>query len=285
MTRRTSVSLACFAAALLYAASASATEICRFAGTTNDGGQLAVTDVSRAAPADGVTTVDVIGRFRDTPMPFIHLVYMMEEISTWKAGQLRLLAVNTRYLVAGRIIRQLWDVFQPSPHGLAAYRIQAKTRDTLQREHPAFIRHFDPTGFGQPWIDDFWTAKPERRADLDLPASAIGPNLRPPLALAFHWIRHMPPGGQSVTVFLPGFKKDKTATLNIAPSGLPGDGWQRWDTSVHHPALDRTRPSSASAWVSTDGRLLQLDGTVRTRNRTGSGVIRQQTCEETAASP
>ncbi|HSU05628.1 MAG TPA: hypothetical protein VLI93_08650 [Acetobacteraceae bacterium] len=285
MTRRTSASLACLAAVYLYAASPAAAEVCRFTGTTNDGGQLAVTNMISANPADGTTMVDVIGRFRDTPIPFVHLNYMMEEISTWKAGQLRLLAVNTRYLVDGRIIRQLWDIFQPGPRGLEAYRIQAKTPDTLQREHPAFIRHFDPASFGQPWIDDFRSARPDRRADLDLPAAAMRPNLRPPLAMAFYWTRHMPPGGQSVTVFLPGFKRDKTASLTVAASGLPGDGWQRWDTSVRHPALDMAHASTASAWVSTDGRLLQLAGTFTTRHRTGSGIIREQVCNESAASP
>ncbi len=283
MTRRPRLWLVCVAAAQLYVTAAHAGETCQFTGATDESGQIAVTATNTTNRADGTLTLDIVGRFRDTPMPFVHLTYMMEEISTWKSDQLRLLAVNTRYLVDGHIVRQLWDLFQRAPDGgLRAFRVEAKTRDSLQRDHPAFTAHWDPANFGQPWIQDYWSARPDRRADLDLPAAAAGPNLRPPLALAFYWTRRLPPGGQTVTVFLPGFKRDKTADLTMIAAGPANAQWQRWTTVVRHPALSGSAASTASAWVGTDGYLLQLAGTVRTRGRVGSGEIRQLGCSQTA---
>ncbi|HEY6434018.1 MAG TPA: hypothetical protein VIZ17_18735 [Acetobacteraceae bacterium] len=283
MTRRPWLWLVCVAAAPLYVVAARAGETCQFAGATDESGQLAVTATSSINRDDGNLTLDIAGRFRDTPMPFVHLSYMMEEISTWRSGQLRLLAVNTRYLVDGHIVRQLWDLFQRTPDGgLQAFRVEAKTRDSLQRDHPAFTTHWDPASFGRPWVQDYWSARPDRRADLDLAAAAAGPKLRSPLALAFYWTRKLPPGGQTVTVFLPGFKRDKTADVTITATVPSSTQWQRWNTIVRHPALSRSSASAASAWVGTDGHLLQLAGTVRTRGRVGSGVIRQLGCSQTA---
>jgi hypothetical protein len=283
MTRRPRLWLIWVATIQLCANVARAGEICRFAGTTDESGQLAVTAADGIDRPGGTLTLDIAGRFRDTPMPFVHVTYMMEEISSWKSGQLRLLAVNTRYLVDGHIVRQLWDMFQRAPDGgLRAYRVEGKTRDSLQRDHPAFIAHWDPASFGQPWLQDYWSARPDRRADLDLPAVVAGPDLRSPLALAFYWTRQVPADGQAVTVFLPGFKRDKTANLAITPAGRAAAQWQRWTTVIRHPALSRSAASTASAWVGTDGHLLQLAGTVRTRGRVGSGVIRQLGCSRTA---
>ncbi len=283
MTRRPWLWLVCVAAVQLCVTAARAGETCQFAGTTDKSGQLAVTATDSTNRADGTLTLDISGSFRDTPMPFVHLTYMMEEISTWKSGQLRLLAVNTRYLVDGHIARQLWDLFQRAPNGgLTAFRVEAKTRNSLQRQHPGFSAHWDPASFGRPWVQDYWSARPDRRADLDLAAAAAGPRLRSPLALAFYWTRQLLPGGQAVTVFLPGFKRDKTADLTITAAGPAGAQWQRWNTVVRHPALSGSLASSASAWVGADGHLLQLAGTVRTRGRVGSGVIRQLGCSQTA---
>src|SRR5271170_2879359 len=83
-----------FVAALLGTMNARADELCHFAGTTDYAGQLDVTtDVSTRA-VDGTMTVDVIVRFAGTPMPFVHINYLMQEISTWKSDQLQSVAVN-----------------------------------------------------------------------------------------------------------------------------------------------------------------------------------------------
>ncbi len=265
----------CLVAGLLAAFHAGAGEVCRFSGTTDYSGRLAVTtkaDTDRS----GVTTVDVLGAFTGTPSLFVHVRYLMEEISTFKSGQLQTVAVNTRYLVDGRIVRQLWDVFERGKDGLEGYRIEGSPAD-MRRQHPGFVGHWDPATFGQAWLEDFWAAHPDRRRDLDLPADAVRPNLRSPLALAFYWSRWVPRGGETVSVFMPGYKRDKSVTLTIT-AGPPGDGWQRWQTTVRYPGLSLAHPSTAAAWVSPDDHLLQLAGTVETRSRTGSGIIRQEGC-------
>ena len=99
---------------------ARAGELCHFAGTTDYAGQLDVTtNVSTRAP-DGTMTVDVIGRFVGTPMPFVHINYLMQEISTWKSDQLQSVAVNSRYILDGHVVRQEWDLFDTGTAGLEA---------------------------------------------------------------------------------------------------------------------------------------------------------------------
>lgn len=264
-------------AALLVASNAGAGEICRFAGTSDYSGRVALTAVSGTDAGDGTTTVDVAGQFTDTPMPFVHVKYLMEEISTWKSGQLAILAVNTRYLIDGRVVRQLWDVFRRVPDGLEAYRLEGSPRE-FRRTRPAFARHWDPATFGQPWLEDFWASHPDRRRDLDFQGASMRTPLRSPLALAFYWSRRLPPGGETVTVFLPGFKKDKSVDLTIVPGRVPRDGSRPWHTGVRYPALSLRRDSTATAWVSPDGHLLQLAVQVVRSGRMGSGVIRQQGC-------
>jgi hypothetical protein len=156
--------------------------------------------------------------------------------------------------------------------------LQARTPEEFSSKHPAFAEHANPATFGQPWLQDYWRANPERRRDLDLPASSAVPDIRSPLALAFYWGERLPRTGEAATVFLPGFKKDKSVTLTIAPAGPPSDGAQPWETSVRYPALSMTRASTAEAWVSADGRLLQLAVQVRARDYTAKGVIRQEGC-------
>jgi hypothetical protein len=88
----------------------SASELCRFAGSTSGAGHVAVT--TAVAKRDSVTRVDVAMNF-DTPMfLWLRIRYPVEEISTWRAGELQHLAVNTRYLVDQSIIRQQWGEFQ-----------------------------------------------------------------------------------------------------------------------------------------------------------------------------
>jgi hypothetical protein len=266
----------CLAATLLFTCSAHAEEICRFAGRTDYSGRLTVTATDRQA-ADGTISVDVLGAFQAKPWPFVQVRYLMEERSRWRSGRLQTVAVNTRYLMDGHIVRQLWDAYVLDGHGLAAYRLEG-SRAELRRTRPGFARHWDPSTFGDPWLQDFWSAHPDRRRDLDLPASSMRSDLGVPLALAFYWSRWLPPGGRTVDVFLPGFKKDKTVDLTIKPNAPPGGRSHQWQTTVRYPALSMSYPSTATAWTSADGRLLQLAGTVATQNRIAHGWIRQLGC-------
>jgi len=268
-------------AAYLSAIPAFAGEVCRFAGTTDYNGQVAVTAITSTNAAEGTTTVDVRLGFKGTPMLFVHTNYLMQEISTWKATRLQSLAVNSRYRVDGRVVRQLWDVFVRGSDGLEAYRLQARTPKEFLGKHPAFADHANPATFGQPWLQDFWRADPERRRDLDLPASSAVPDIRSPLALAFYWGERLPRATQAATVFLPGFKKDKSVALTIAPAGPPRDGAQPWAASIRYPALDMNQPSTAHGWISADGHLLQLSVQVRMQGRAADGVLRAQGCATT----
>jgi hypothetical protein len=263
---------------------AHADELCHFAGTTDYAGHLAVTTDVATNAKDGTTKIDVTGRFLGTPMPFVHITYLMQEISTWRSDQLQSVAVNSRYLVDGHIIRQEWDLFERGADGLAAYRLQGKTVDDFTRKYPTFVRHWDPADFGQPWVQDYGLANAERRRDLDLPSSSLQPDVRSPLAMAFYWSRRIPNNGQDAMVFLPGFKKDKRVDMTIATAQPPHDGQQSWQTSIRYPALSATLPSIAEAWVSLDGHLLQLAGTVQGSNYSAYGVIRQERCNGTATS-
>ena len=260
---------------------AQANEVCHFAGTTDYAGQLSVTSNVTTQAATGTTTVDVAANFTATPVPLIHIRYLMEEISIWNSDELQRLAVNSRYIVDGYVVRQEWDVFDRGTTGLEAYRVQGKTLDDFKHKHPAFVRHWDPAGFGRPWLQDYPAAGAERRRDLDLPAAPVQPGLRSPLALAFYWSRRLPRSGQTLLVFLPGFKKDKHLDVTIV-AGPRRDGRQLWQTSVLYAALSETHPAIAKAWISTDGHLLQLAGSVQSGFYTGEGSIRETGCEGTA---
>jgi hypothetical protein len=234
---------------------------------------------------DGTTTVDVIVQFMATPWPLVHIRYLMEEVSVWKSEQLQSVATNSRYLVGGHIVRQIWDLFERRPSGLEAYRLQGKTLDDFRRKYPAFVRHWGAEDFGQPWIQDYRLAGAERRTDLDLPASSVGPDLRSPLALAFYWSRWISRSGQAATVFLPGFKKDKRLDLTIGAAEPSHDGQHVLQTSIRYPALGSANASMAKAWVSTDRHLLQLTGSVQSGSYAGDGLIRLEGCDGMAASP
>ena len=275
----------CVVAAHLFALTAHAAEICRFAGTTDYDGQVAVTSSASNRASDGAIMVDVIARFDGTPMPLVHINYLSEEISTWQSGRLLSLAVNNRTIVDGHIVRQQWDVFDRGSNGLDASRLQGKEPDDFRRQHPGFVGHWDPDTFGQPWLQDYPAGSPERRSDLDLPNASGQSDLRSPLALAFYWTRRLPRSGQAITVVLPGFKRNKSVDLTISGAGPSGDGGRLWQTSVRHPAFRTSRPSSAQAWVSPDGHLVQLAFTVQSRSRTANGVIRQVGCSDIPATP
>jgi hypothetical protein len=268
----------------LGAINARAGEVCHFAGTTDYAGRLAVTTNVNTRATDDTTTIDVVGIFHGTPWPFVHVDYLMQEISTWKSDQLQSVAVNSRYILDSHIIRQEWDLFDRGTAGLEAYRLQGKTLGDIQRSYPAFVGHWDPANFGQPWIEDYRLAGAEWRRDLDLPADSVRPDLRSPLALAFYWSRRIPGDRQTASVFLPGFKRDKRVDLTIAAVDPPRDGRRLWQTSVRYPTLSVTLASTAKAWVSMDGHLLQLAGSVEGANYTAYGVVRQESCTGTAES-
>lgn len=283
MARRSSAASVFFAAALtaaqFFAANASA-EVCRFTGTTSHDGHVAVTATVDAR--DGVTNVDVAMAFDATWMFWFRFRYLVEEISTWRNDQMQSLAVNTRYLVGDRIIRQQWDAFQRSRDGLQAQRVQAKTLADFRRHHPGFVQHWDPATFGSPWLQDYPAASPERRADLDLKGSPLPDGLSSPLAMAFYWIRWLPRGGDDVAVFLPGFKADKLVDVPIGPSS--SDGEQR-QAILRYPVLSRTPVSTATAVTSPDGHLLQLVFDVHEAGETARGVVQQEGCQGSPVKP
>src|SRR5271166_5688449 len=134
--------LAALVAVQLYTADASAAEVCRFAGTTDFAGQVAVT--TDVASEDDVTKVDVTVTFESTTMFWPRIRYLVEEVSTWQTGELQGVAVNSRYLVGDHIVRQQWDDFQRGTNGLQAYRVQAKTLADFRSKHPGFVQHWDP---------------------------------------------------------------------------------------------------------------------------------------------
>jgi hypothetical protein len=277
--------LAYLVAAQLSVINAHANEVCHFAGTTDYAGQLNVTTTIDTNAMNATTTVDVRGRFTGVPMPYVHLTYLMQEISTWKSDRLLRVAANSRYIVGDTIIRQFWDVFDRGAEGLEAYRLQGKSRDEFQRQHAAFASHWDPASFGQSWLQDYFAAGPDRRRDLDLPAASARPDIRSPLALAFYWSRRIQGDGEAETIFLPGFKKDKRVEMMMTAEGPPHDGQRLWQTSIRYPALSMTDPSIAQARISPDGHLLQITGAVHGGTYTAYGNIRLQGCEGTATFP
>lgn len=268
--------LLCLTAALAFGCPARGAETCRYVGHTDYSGQLGVTVNDRTA-ADGTVGVDVLGAFQANPWPFVHIRYLEEELSQWRAGQLQSVAVNTRYIADGFIVRQLWDVYTADGHGLTAYRLEGSPAQ-IRKNHPGFIGHWDPAMFGVPWLKDFWSSHPDRRPGLDLPAALMRSDIRVPLALTFYWSRWPPPDARTFDVFLPGFKKDKIADLVVQPDRASGAGWRQWRITVRYPGLSLSHPSTATAQVSTDGHLVQLAGRVIMQSRRADGWLRQQGC-------
>ena len=272
MARRSSAAAAFFtAAALLAAARGASAEVCRFTGTTSHDGHVAVTASVEAS--GGVTNVDVALAF-DATWFWLRFRYLVEEISVWRNDRMQALAVNTRYLVGDRIIRQQWDAFRRGPGGLEAQRVQAKTLADFRRRHPGFVQHWDPATFGSPWLQDYPAASPERRADLDLKGAPDG--LTSPLAMAFYRIRRLPRGGDEVPVFLPGFKADKLVNVPVGPASSIGGQRQ---AVLRYPVLSPTPASIATAVTAPDGHLLQLAFEVHEPGETARGVVYNQGCD------
>jgi hypothetical protein len=259
---------------LASASGASAREVCRFAGTTDYSGQVAI--VSDVAANGGVTTVDVTVTFAAKTHFWLPVRYLIEETSTWKGGELQSVAVNNRYLVAGIVIRQLWDDFQRTPDGIQGRRVQGKNLGDFRRKHPGFVQHWDAAMFGQPWLQDFSPAPPERRADLDL-GPPLPAGLRSPFAMAVYWVRWLPRGGATVPVFLPGFKADKLAELPV--TGIAAADGTHWRAPLNYFASQNGAPSTATAWTSPDQHLLQLTFDVHGAQGSARGEIHQEGCD------
>jgi hypothetical protein len=154
--------LTCISAARLCTIDASASEVCRFNGTTDGAGHVAIT--TDVAATSGATRVEVAMRFETTGMFWLPIHYLVDEISTWRTGEMEGVAVNTRYLVGDHVVRQQWDTFQPGPDGLQARRVQGKTLADFRLRHPGFVRHWDPATFGSPWLQDYQFAASEQHA-------------------------------------------------------------------------------------------------------------------------
>jgi hypothetical protein len=261
-------------AGVFAAGAARAAEVCHFAGTTDFAGRVSA--ASDVATANGTTTVNVTARFDGTWLVLFHVHYLSQEITTWRTGQLDMVAANIRYLIGDRVIRQQWDVFQRAHGGFEAYRIEGKTLAEFRRQFPRFAQHWIPTTFGQPWLGDFRRASPQRRRDLDLKQADTSPALQAPLALAFYWDRWLPRGTVDIPVFLPGFKHDRVAKLTVAAQGL-----DTRTASVLYSALSRTRPSMVTAWQSPGRQVTQLALDLSTRGQAAEGMIRQQGCQGT----
>ena len=268
----------CAAALVAVSAAACAAERCRFEGTTDHAGRVVADTLVTTAP-DGERTVDVTLDLRATAWWLLDVRYLVEEITTWRGDTLRQVAVNTRSLAGERVVRQSWDVFRRDGDSLQAWRVQAKTAAGLRDRHPGFQAHWDTASFGTPWLGDYDAARPERRPDLDLAHAA--PSLRTPLALAFHWSRWLPDRLAPVPVFLPGFKRDASLTLDPAPapsSEAPG----LWRVPLRHPALDAAGPSEADASVSADHRLLGLSFVLHAAQGSAHGTIHAAGCSGNA---
>jgi hypothetical protein len=267
--------LSSIAAMMLGTGDRSSAEVCRFSGTTDPSGKVAVTaDVTRT---NGATHVAVAATFETTTMLWFHIHYLAEEVSIWRSGELETVGVNTRYLLGNHIVRQTWDLFKRDRDGMRGYRVQAKSRTDFQRRHAGFVQHWDPSTFGQPWLDDYSAASPERRADLDLTISPVSSNLLSPLALAFYWVRWLPPGAQDKAVFLPGFKADKL--VDVPMTATVWSGGTVWRTPLRYSVLSKAPPSIATAWMSADRRLLQLALDLHEPRGAGSGILTQEGCD------
>ena len=258
-------------------------ETCHYSGTTSYSGRATVE--TKAATANGETTVDVTARVNARAFGLIDWQYLYEEIGTWRDGQLQSIGVNHRYSVVGSIRRQQWDFFKRTPAGMAAYRVQAKTLADFQTKHPGFVRHWDPASFGRPWLQDYAAAPPERRADLDLPAASMPPGVGTPMALAFYWVRWAGQKERTVPVFLPGFKHNARVDIPVVSPGVEANGVLHLRSSVRHPQLSETEISNGDAWVSADHHLVRVTFDARGDHASAQGDLALDGCQGDAAAP
>ena len=256
-------------------------EVCRFSGSTDYAGHFAVTtDVTAVGDS---TIVDVAAAFDSKAIFLFGVHYLLEEPSIWHDEQLENVAVNNRYLLGHRIVRQQWDEFRRAADGMQGERVQAMTLVDFRRWHPGFVQHWDPASFGQSWLRDYPSAPPERRIDLDLHASPLPPALRSPLALAFYWVRWLPRTEQDPPVFLPGFKGERLVQVPVALA--PAAAGTVWRGVLHCSSLSERQPSTASALVSPDEHLVQIAFELHTAHGSGRGEIDQQGCDGSPVPP
>jgi|HubBroStandDraft_1064217.scaffolds.fasta_scaffold20818_2 hypothetical protein len=268
-----------FALAVMAVHAAWAGETCRYSGATSYSGRVSVE--TKATAANGETTVDVAARVSARSFGLIDWRYLYQEIGTWRDSELRSVGVNHRYSVAGSIQRQLWDVFNRTPDGMAGYRVLGTTLADFQAKHPGFVRHWDPASFGEPWLPDYASAPPERRADLDLPRASMPPGLGTPLLLAFYWVRWAGQQERTVPVFLPGFKHDARADIRVHPMGIDRDGLLHLHSSVRHPQLSETEVSTGDAWISPDHHLVRVAFNARGDHASAQGELHLEGCQGT----
>ncbi len=225
--------------------------------------------------------IDVALQFEGSTALWLHLRYLVEEISLWHNGTLLQLDANTRTVFAGRIVRQQWDDFQLTPHGLQGYRIEGKRPAQFSQQYPRFAQHWDLASFGLDWLKDFTLAAPVRRPDLDLDGFPRPAAVQSPFALAFYWIRFLHPGEQHAQVFLPGFKVNKLADLAI--TRVPAAHGPIWRSELHHPTLNASPPSTVQAQVSADGHLQFLSFELHGSAGSAGGSLHQGGCTGIAA--
>ena len=233
-----------------------ADETCRYSGTASYSGALVVE--TKATARNGDTTVDVTARVNATMLGLIDWQYLYQEIGTSRDGELWSIGVNHRYSIAGSVRRQQWDVFNRTPEGLTAWRVQAKTLTDFQTRHPGFVRHWPLSSFGASWLPDYAAAPPERRPDLDLPKASMVRGFGTPLLLAFYWVRWAGEQGRTVPVFLPGFKRNSRTDIRVESLGVEAGGLLHLHSSVRHPQLSETDVSTGDAWISGDHHLVRV---------------------------
>ena len=253
---RGGIILASLAWLLLLATPAAADEVCRYAGSSDYDGRLAIE--ARSVAGEGGLRLDIRLQLDADPLPLVHTRYLMQEISVWHRDGLSQLAVNSRYRFDDHIVRQQWDVYDRTPDGLAAWRVQGKHPAEFRRQHPGFAGHWDLARFGAPWLADYGMLTSDRRPDLDVAHDMRA--VRSPLALAFYWLRWLD-RPETVPVYLPGFKEQKLVELGIG-AGIgtePGAGRRTWQATPRYPGLDPSRPSTVTATMAPDRHLQRLE--------------------------
>lgn len=234
---------------------------------------------SKASAANGDTTVDVTARVNARSFGMVDWRYLYEEIGTWRDGELRSVGVNHRYSVFGVMRRQQWDLFDRTPDGMTAWRVEANSLADFKAKHPGFVRHWDPASFGEPWLADYQAAVPDRRADLDLPLASMPAGLGTPLLLAFYWVRWAGARERTVPVFLPGFKHNARVDIQVVSRGVGTDGLLHLQSSVLHPQLSETKVSTGDAWISPDHHLVRVTFEAHADYGSATGELHLDGCE------
>jgi hypothetical protein len=260
-----------------------AAETCRYSGAASYAARVSVT--TTAATAHGATTVDVAARVDAKSFGLINWQYLYQEIGTWRDGELQSIGVNHRYSVLGSIRRQQWDLFNRTPAGMQAWRVQAKNLADFQAKHPGFVSHWSPASFGENWLPDYAAAPPERRADLDLPMASMPPDLGTPLLLAFYGVRWAGDQQRTVPVFLPGFKHDPRTDIRVETRGIEASGLLHLHTSVRHPQLSEIKVSTGDAWISADHHLVRETFEARADYGSAHGELRLDGCQGDSSAP